>query len=238
MNSDYLKKTFIQKSLFANNILASVLVIMYCIVYGIASHAIFEGLQLMFFVSSLTFAVGALYVRDPEIQKKKIEKSILYNQITGTALVAMYLIVFGISGVAFYSGIKLIFFMTSYIFILGLFYLRDPKRLDSVENNSYSYTLSPFKERTPCFVNNQDLSWLIRELNESLSTIIGFSELMLQREFSENEKEFILRNIYQSALSMSCSVNKVSKVTNECVVKPKELHEIADLLKDDNFRSK
>lgn len=230
------KSRIASRSLFANNAIAAFLIVTYCIVYGASAHAIFDGIQLMFFISSLLFAVSVMYVRDPEVQKSKVEKGILYTETVGVALIAIYTIIFGISSIALYTGIKLIFFMTSYVFVLSFLYLRHPKRLETIEEVSSSLTTNIFHERFPTFVNSQDLSWLIRELNDPLASIIGFSELMLERKYGEHEKEYMLRCIYQSAISMSYTVNKVAKTITDTPAKPKQIHEVVDLLDDKNFK--
>lgn len=230
------KKRFITKSLFANNIVAISLVAVYCVVYGISAQAIMKGLELMFFISSLIFALTSMYIRDPEVQKAKIKKGIIYNQTIGTALVITYMLVFGVSSVALYSGFQLIFFMTSYIFALSYFYLRDSKRLEKVEETASSSSSAPYSEKYPCFINSQDMSWLIRELNDSLTPVIGFSELMLKKTYNDYEREFMLRNIYERALSMHNSINKIVATVKDLPTKPKEIYEVVDLLDDKNFK--
>ena len=125
--------------------------------------------------------------------------------------------------------------MSSYIFFLSIAYIRDPERIKKQEEASASITYSPFAERTPCFINNKDLSWLVREVNSALSVIIGFSELLMKREHSEAEKEYMLRNIYEQSLHINSSISKVASLVPDSVTKPKPTHEVADLLADSNF---
>ena len=173
--NNFAHKSIIKNSLLSNQILGAVLLFSYFIVYGITAQAALYGIELLYFLSSIAFAALIFYVRDPEVQKKKVKKGILFNQIFGTILLFAYLLVYGISSIALLQGFGLIFFMSSYIFFMSLAYIRDPERIKKQEEVSASITHSPFIERNPCFINNKDLSWLIREINSSLSVIIGFS---------------------------------------------------------------
>lgn len=226
----------VKSSLLNNQILGAFLVIAYCVVYGITAQYVLTGLKLFFFLCSLIFALSIFYIRDPQTRKAKAEKGILYSQIMGTIFVFVYVVLFGVSSVTLLSGFQLIFFMSSYTFAMSIFYVRDPERIKKEETASSSTTNSPFIERNPCFINSQDLSWLVRELNGALSTVVGFSELMLRKDYSESEKEYMLRNIYQQALSMSCTVNKAASIISDSLAKPKEIHEVVDLLSDKNFK--
>lgn len=227
-------KNFTQKSLFANNLLAAFLILLYVSVYGISSQAILTGANLTFFICSLFYTLGVMYVRDPDVQKAKAKKGMVYSQLIGTVLVATYLLLFGISSVVLFNGLQLIFFMTSYVFALSYFYLRDPKRLQKVEEEiSYSVTK---QEKYPCIISKDDMSWFVRETNDPLASIIGFTELLLSKDFTESEKEYILRNIYQSAFQISHNVNKVAKTIEDSQTKPRELYKVIDLLADKNFK--
>lgn len=228
-------KVFIKNSLLSNQILGAFLVLSYFVVYGITAQTALFGVQLLYFLSSVIFAGFIFYVRDPVLQKKRVQKGILFSQIVGTGLVFAYLLIYGISSVALLKGFQLVFFMSSYIFVMSVMYLRDPERIKKQEEVSASITHSPFIERTPCFINSKDLSWLVRELNSSLSVIIGFSELLMKRDSSEAEKEYMLRNIYEQAISVSNSVSKVSLLVDDTITKPKPTHETADILADKNF---
>ena len=219
----------IGKRLLNNQILGIILILSYCFVYGITAQIVLSGLQLLFFLCSFMFALSIFYVREPTIQKAKVQKSILFNQVCGTSLVLAYVLVFGISAVSLLNGFQLIFFMSSYTFAMSIFYIRDPERIQKEENTSISISHSPFVEKNPCFINSQDLSWLVRKLNAALSTVIGFCELMLRREYSENEKEYMLRNIYDEACAMSSAINKVASINPDEVTSPKEIHQKADL---------
>ena len=225
----------IQKSLLSNQILGAFLVLSYFVVYGITAQAALDGLQLLYFLSSIAFAALIFYVKDPETQKKKVKKGILFSQILGTVLVFAYLLIYGISSITLLHGFKLIFFMSSYVFFLSLLYMRDPERIKKQEEVSASITHSPFTERNPCFINNKDLSWLIREVNSSLSIIIGFSELLMKRDSSEAEKEYMIRNIYEQGLHINNSISKVASLVSDSITKPKQTHEVADMLADSNF---
>ncbi len=225
----------VKKSLLSNQILAAFLVVSYCIVYGISAQYVLSGLKLFFFLCSLLFALSVYYVRDPAVRKEKAHKGILYNQTVGTVLVFAYVVLFGVSSITLLEGFQLIFFMSSYAFAMSLFYIRDPERIEKEETVSSSIT-SNFIEKYPCFINSHDLSWLVRELNGALATVIGFTELMLRRQYSENEKEYMLRNIYEQSLNMSCSISKVSSMIGDSPTKPKEIHEVVDLLNDKNFK--
>ena len=226
----------LKNSLLNNQLLSVVLIISYCLVYGVTASIVLNGLQLLYFISSVVFALTAIYVRDPLIQKHRIKKGILYSQIAGTVLVLSYILVYGISSLALLSGFQLLFFMSSYAFAMSIFYIRDPERMHKEEVASGSFTNVSFAEVSPCFINSHDLSWLVREINSSLSPVIGFSELMLKREHSELEKEYMMRNIYHHSLSISNSINKVALIIPDSPVKPKEVHEVVDLLADKNFK--
>ncbi|OGI19933.1 MAG: hypothetical protein A3B68_00065 [Candidatus Melainabacteria bacterium RIFCSPHIGHO2_02_FULL_34_12] len=226
----------LKKSLLANQIIVAGLVFGYCAVYGITAHYVLSGFKLLFFIGSLLFALSVMYARDPMLRKAKAEKGILFNQVAGTILVFTYLLVYGISSITLLSGFELIFFMSSYAFALSIFYLRDPERVKKEENASSSSTGDIFREKSPCFINSNDLSWLVRELNGSLATIIGFCELLFARTYTENEKEYMLRNIYEKSLSISHTVNKISGIVEDSPARPKLTHEVIDLLADKNFK--
>ncbi len=228
-------KSIIRNSFLSNQILGAFLVFSYFLVYGITAQSALFGVQLLYFLSSVIFAGFIFYVRDPEVQKQKVKKGILFSQIVGTGLIFAYLLIYGISSVALLKGFQLVFFMSSYIFVMSVVYLRDPERIKKQEEISASITHSPFIERNPCFVNSKDLSWLVREVNSALSVIIGFSELLLKREHSEVEKEYMLRNIYEHSLCINNSISKVSSLLPDSITKPKQTHEVADLLADKNF---
>lgn len=229
-------KKLVRNSLLNNQILGAFLVVSYCVVYGISATYVLEGLKLLLFLCSLIFALSIFYIRDPAIKKENAKKSILYSQIAGTVLVFAYIVLFGVSSVTLLNGFQLIFFMSSYAFAISIFYIRDPERIKKSDEASASITNAPFVERNPCFINNRDLSWLVRELNTSLTTIVGFTELMLEREFGPNEKEFMLRNIYSQAITMSYSIGKVSSLIPDSPTKPRDVHEVVDLLADSNFK--
>ena len=233
--NNFIHKSIVRNSLLSNQILGAFLVFSYFVVYGITAQAALYGLELLYFLSSIAFTALIFYIRDPEVQKKKVKKGILFNQIFGTTLVFAYLLIYGVSSIALLQGFGLIFFMSSYIFFMSVAYIRDPERIKSQEELSASITSNNFVERNPCFINNNDLSWLIREINSQLSVIIGFSELLLMREYSESEKEYMLRNIYDHSLHINNSVSKVSALISDSVTKPRQVHEVADLLADKNF---
>ena len=226
----------VKKNLVYNQLLLSVLIISYCCIYGITAHMVLNGIQLMFFMCSFIYALTIFYVRDPVLKKDKAKKGIIYNQVFGTILVVSYIVLFGASSITLMKGFQLLFFMSSYIFAMSVFYLRDPERLKKQEDTSASTTYSPFVERTPCFINNKDLSWFVREVNGSLSTVVGFAELMLSREYNNHEKEYMLRNIHEHALKISGSLSRVSSLISDSPVKPKEIHEVANLVDDKNFK--
>jgi len=228
-------KGLIKNSLLSNQILGAALIFSYFAVYGISAQAALFGIELLYFLSSVIFAGFIFYVRDPVVQKMKVKKGILFSQIVGTGLIFAYLLIYGISSVALLQGFQLIFFMSSYIFFMSIVYIRDPERIKKQEEISASITSNTFVERNPCFINKNDLSWLIREVNSSLSGILGFSELLMKREHSESEKEYMLRNIYEQALCINNSISKVSSLVSDSITKPKQTHEVADLLADKNF---
>ncbi len=233
--NNFLHKSLVKNSLLSNQLLGAFLVLAYFVVYGITAQTALFGVQLLYFLSSVIFAGFIFYVRDPVVQKMKVKKGILFSQIVGTGLIFAYLLIYGISSIALLKGFQLVFFMSSYIFVMSVIYLRDPERIKKQEEVSASITHNPFIERNPCFINNKDLSWLVREVNSSLSTIMGFSELLMKREYSEAEKEYMLRNIYEQSLCINNSISKVSSLDSDSITKPKQTHEVADLLADKNF---
>ena len=216
-------KKLIKSSILSNQILGAVLIGIYCLVYGLTAQVLLTGIQLVFFLSSLIFALSVFYVRDKNSQKEKVKRGIFFNQMIGLTLVFAYIVVYGATSFALLSGFQLIFFMSSYTFALSLFYLRDPERIKKQQEEidataSFSYSAEKF----PCFINNQDLSWLVRTLNNNLSTIIGFCELMLRRDYNEQEKQYMLRNIYDNATSMAHSISKVAAIVPDDLSGPKE----------------
>lgn len=236
MNKFY-SNSIIAKSLLNSQAIGAILILTYCAVYGLTAPVILSGLQMMFLISSIVFAITIFYIRDPDIQKKRAEDCIFANQLVGTLLVAYYILVFGISSLSLLSGFQLIFFMSSYIFAMSIFYIRDYERIEASQIASYSITGAPYYlERYSCHIDKKDLSWLVRETNESLSVLLGFSELMLNRTYREMEKEYMLRKMYQESLNISNQINQVSNLINDSQTKPKEIHEIVDLLADKNFK--
>lgn len=233
--NNFVDKSFIKNNLLSNQILGAVLLFSYFVVYGITAQVVLYGIQLLYFLSSVIFAGFIFYVRDPVVQKIKAKKGILFSQIIGTSLVFAYLLIYGVSSVALLKGFQLIFFMSSYIFVMSIVYLRDPERVKKQEEVSASITHNPFVERRPCFINNKDLNWLIMEINSSLSIIIGFSELLLERKYNDVEKEYMLRNIYAHSLHINNSISKVSSLVSDSITKPKKVHEVVDMLADSNF---
>ena len=219
----------VKAGFFNSQILGAILIISYCIIYGVTANVILSGLKLLFFLSSMVFALSVIYIRDPHAKKENARKGIILNQVVGTTLLFSYIVVFGVSSISMLNGFQLIYFMSSYTFVMSIFYIRDPERIKKVETATSSTTTST-AEKNPCFINSQDLSWLIRGLNGPLSVIIGFTELMLRREYTDNEKEYMLRNIYEQALIMSQSVAKVSAAVPDSLVRPKEICDVVDVL--------
>ena len=229
------KNKLIGTSLLNNQIIGAFLVVSYCLIYGITAQIVLSGIQLIFLLSSVLFALSILYVRDPVIQKEKARKGILFNQLFGTVLVTAYILFYGITSFTLLHGLQLLFFMGSFTFAMSMFYIRDPERIKTSEDASSSS--SGFAERNPCFINSNDLSWLVREANGSLSVVIGFCELLLGgKKFSQNENEYMLRNIYQHSLNLSHTIDKVASIVPDSPAKPKEIHEVVDLLEDSNFK--
>ncbi|MBI2995361.1 MAG: hypothetical protein HYY52_01455 [Candidatus Melainabacteria bacterium] len=230
-------KTLVRNSILSNQAIGAFLIFMYCAMYGISAQVILNGLELIYFMASLLVSLTVVYIRDPEVQKERAKRGIVLNQLFGTGLVFAYIITFGISSITLLNGFKLLFFMSSYVFAMSLIYIRDPDRIKKSEDISSSITTTPFFEKNPCFINNKDLSWLIRELNSSLSTIIGFSELMINREYNQSEKEYMTRSIYENAIRMSYSINKASSLISDSITKPKATHdhEVVDMLQDKNL---
>lgn len=224
-----------------NHYTGPVLILLYCALYGTIAQTAFKGHEQPFFFSSIFFALTVYHIRKEKIQNIKMQKSILGNPIISFSLVIIYLLVFGICALFQLSGFQLVIFMSSYIltiliFTSPLFYISDPKELHAGGDGTSSSltTGSFFVEKYPCFINGQDLSWLIRDLNESMSGVIGFAELLFQKKYTNNEREYMLRNIYQKSLEMSHAINKVAAMYPSST-NPKDIHEIVDLLADNNF---
>ena len=235
----YISKNPENKQLFKNPYIGSALIVLFCTFYGITAQLVFSTSELLFFTSSVLFALTVYYIRNTAKQKPKYQKGLTGNPFLIFSLVLIYLLVFGMCAFFQLNGIQLLLFMSSYaltifIFTSPVFYVTEPQI--KTENAPLSQnTGSFFAEKNPCIINSQDLSWLIRELNESVSGIIGFTELTLKRDYTDNEREYMLRNIYQKALSMSHAVNKVSALYPDSPCKPKDIHEVVDLLADENF---
>ena len=228
----------VKEGVLKNQFVLAVIVFLYCVVYGITAQFVLTGLKMAFFLSSLFFALLLFYILDPH---KSISmggvKSILTNKIFRDVLLCTYTLIYGVSSVLLFSGFDLVYFLSSYIFALCVFYICGRAGLkEQTQKISSTSTVGPFNERHPCFINSQDLSWLIRELNGSLSTVIGFTELMLRKQYTEGEKEYMQRIIYTQALTMSNSINKAATTIPDSPVKPKEIYEVVDLLDDKNFK--
>ena len=224
------------KSLLGNHCLGAMLLFLYFFVFGISVNKILSGLEYCYFLSSLAFAALTFYMRDPDLTEKKVKNNILFSQVTGSILVFAYLLIYGISSVAILEGFKLVFFMSSYVFAMSIFYIRDQERIKKAEEELSVSITTAYIEKNPCFINKEDLSWLVRKVNSGLAVIIGFSELLLQRKYSEVEKEYMIRNIYEQGIEISSVVNKASDSISDSTTKPKEIYEVADMLSDNNFK--
>lgn len=209
-------KKLLERSLFANNLIAAALIFTYCIVYGITAHIVLTGLQLLFFMSSFLFGLTVLYHRDPEVQKQKAKKGIVLNQALGTVLLLTYLLVYGISSFAIMSGFNLVFFMLSYLFVMSIAYLRDVERLEDEGRFKFVSRLYDGSIK----LEKKDVTNLIAEMNDSLTTIMGFSELLLRRKMKESEREFMTMIVFNQAISMSDELKEAANLLNDSETDP------------------
>lgn len=238
---DILRDKCLKTHWFNNRFTGPVLIVFYSAIFGTTVQLVLSGSKLLFFLSSLLYTLTIYYIRNAKVNRIKYQKGLFANQYITSLMVISYILIFGICSFFQLSGFQLILFMASYIstifiFMHPVFYYPEPEKPKDEKQSSSLTTGSSYLEKYPCFINSQDLSWLVRELNESMSGVIGFSELLLQREYTENEKEYMLRNIYQKALIMTHAVEKVSSMYPNSPTKPKEVHEIIDLLADENFK--
>ena len=216
--------TIIKESLLRNQFLGAVLIIVYCATYGITSQLVLSSWQMLYFITSIIFALSIVYIKDKQIQVSKIKKALIANQTIGTALIFAYVFIYGLSSFAILSGFQLVFFMSSYIFAMGLIYIHN-SRLEyatvSVSSTSPFFTVNSFINLT-----NEELTKILSDINNSLTTIIGFSELMLNRNCNENEKEYMTRSIFEKSISISHSVNKISSNIPDSITNPKPSNDV------------
>ncbi len=115
-------------SLINNQVTCGILILMYCTVYGICATRFLSGVPMMFLLCSMVFAMTVFYIKDPDPKKEKKISRVFVNPAVGTILVIYYVSVFGPTSVCILKGIELLFFMSSFIFALSIFYSLDDER--------------------------------------------------------------------------------------------------------------
>lgn len=208
MHNDDGTTIYVNNSLLKSQMICFLLLLTYCTVYGITAQIILASWQLLYFVTSILFALSIVYLKDKEAQIAKIKKGIIANQLIGTVLIFSYVLIYGISSFAILTGFQLAFFMSSYVFAMSLIYINDYRVKHEIL--SYSTTTPFFTSSGSTSLSNEELHEIISNINNSLSTIIGFSELMLRRDYSDHEKEHMVKAIFEQAISISHSTSKLS----------------------------
>ena len=137
----------------------------------------------------------------------KIEINRFFNKLCLT-LIFSYILIYGISSFAILTGFQLAFFMSSYVFAMSLIYINNHRVKHEIL--SYSTTTPFFISGRGTNLSNEEVRNIISNINNSLSTIVGFSELMLRRDYSDHEKEHMIKAIFEQAISISHSTNKIS----------------------------
>lgn len=215
---------YVKSSLLKSQLIGFLLLITYCLVYGVTAQIILASWQLLYFSTSILFALGIVYMKDQESQKTRIKKCIIANQVMGTILIASYILIYGISSFAILTGFQLVFFMSSYVFAMSLIYINSTRV--NHEIISYSST-SPFITANGySSLSNEEIHIIISEINNSLSTIIGFSELMLRRNYNEYEKVHMIKTIFEQAISISHSTSKISENISDSPTNPYLLEDL------------
>lgn len=208
MHNDDGTMVYVKNSLLKSQMICFLLLLIYCGVYGVTAQIILVSWQLLYFITSILFALSIIYLKDKESQVAKIKKGIVANQLVGTALIFSYVLIYGISSFAILTGFQLIFFMSSYVFAMSLIYINDSRVKHEIL--SYSTTTPFFTSNGSTNLSNEEVHNIISDINNSLSTIIGFSELILRRDYNDHEKEHMIKIIFEQAISISHSTSKIS----------------------------
>lgn len=227
---DYLKSSVITRtSLFGGELMACVLILLYSFVFGLAAQLILTGAELIFFFSSMIFCLTVFYLNEPFICGNKMANRYLKSQGIGSSLVISYVLVYGITSFTILSGTKLLFFTLSYIFAVSMFFLRDDTRLKAYIVKEYTgpvtkvNQLDEVVEKNPCYLDGKEFSKTMRQFNEGLSIILGFSELLLSKNYTQTEKHYMTMSIYEQAINLSNSFGHVANMLPNSLTKSNEL---------------
>lgn len=202
----------LKNSLFSNHALATLLIFAYCLAFGSTASHVYAGINFIYFLSSMIFALGVFYIKDPELQKSRIESGVLINQITGSALVLGYILVFGVSSITLLSGFQLAFFMLAFVYAMSIMYMRDPEKLLVVKSINHFDLKSCLIETGSVNLEKENLVILIDELKQSLTAMMGFTELLMRRQdLTPTEESFFLNKIYERGQKLSITVEKTEK---------------------------
>lgn len=132
-------------SLINNQVTCAILIFAYCVVYGLCATRLLSGLPMAFFLCSVIFAMVIFYVKDPDPKKEKKGGGIFVNQTVGTILSIYYIAVFGPTSLSIFKGLELMFFVSSFIFALVIFYSLDSER---IKQSSEVVTIISFIEKS------------------------------------------------------------------------------------------
>lgn len=122
------KKTFL-----GNSLLSAILFYAFASVFGVTSFLMYTGIKLLFFMSSLVFALGGIYLRDPDVHVEKVKQGLMVNKQIGLTLFFLYVILYGFTGVSVLSGVQLMFFTFSFFIAVSFMYLRSPECVLKIE---------------------------------------------------------------------------------------------------------
>lgn len=203
------------KSIFNNQIIFAGLVFLYCMVFGVSSSFVLEGIKYLYFLGSFVFVLTLFYINDYSTRNSSIEKSLIYNQAVGNFLIIIYFLIYGITSFAILNGIQLAFFMLSYFYAVSLLYLSSSSRVVKQKireeiNRTVDSSISNVNQ-----IDRQKLREVVDSLNKTLTPVIGFSELILNRNLTEAEKKFMMINVYENAIALSLEVKKISELSSD-----------------------
>jgi signal transduction histidine kinase len=204
----YLKH--LKSNLLRNQVIGAGLLFIYCAVYGVTANLVLASWQILYFVTSILFAVSAVYIKDKQIKNIRLKKCVIVNQLVGTAIIVTYILFYGFSSFALLTGFQLAFFMSSYVFAISLIYIHNKRVIEANNIVSYSSTMPLFVSKPVANLSQEDLYSIICDINNSLTIIVGFSELMLRRDYKSNEKDYMIREIFEQAISISHGVTKIT----------------------------
>lgn len=221
MHKDDGSAVLAKTSLLKSQMICFLLILTYCAVFGFTAQIVLTSWQLLYFTTSVLFALSIVHLKNKEIQIAKIKKGIIANQVVGTALIFSYVLIYGVSSLAILTGLQLAFFMSSYVFAMSVIYINENRVKDEIL--SFSTTTPFFTSYGKINLSNEEILEIISDINNSLSTIIGFSELMIRRDYNEHEKEHMIKVIFEQAISISHSTDKLSSNITDSTTNPKPL---------------